>query len=145
MIDLPDNMFGFALIPRTSLRPTQQPYFATTSFTLPAQTATAFYIEDGFSIGQEWIPLGQRFSIWYAVFTISQNSLIRTAIGVESSENPDEITWLALQWGYGKTEYLSGVFFDFEQETRPIYYIANYSSNDVYVDFTVFGVVEVII
>jgi len=145
VIDLPDNVFGFALIPRTALRPNQQPYFATTTFILPAQSGATFYIEDGFSVGQEWIPLGQRFSIWYAVFTISQNSLIRTAIGVESSENPGVITWLASQWGYGKAEYLSGVFFDFEQGTRPIYYIANYSSSDVYVDFTVFGVVEVII
>jgi hypothetical protein len=145
MMDLPDNMFGFAIIPRTALRPNQSPYFASISFTLPANSATTFYIEDGFSVGEEWIPLGKRFSIWYSVFTINQNSLIRAAIGVESSSNPGNITWLALRWGYGVAEFLSGVFFDFEAGTRPVYYIANYSSSNVIVDFTVFGVVEVII
>jgi len=145
MIDLPDNMFGFALIPRTALRPNQQPYFASATFELEAYSYEEFRIEAGFAKYQPWVPLGQRFSIWYVIFSISQNSLIETAIGVESSQNPGDITWLALQWGYGKTEYLSGVFFDFEQGTRPVYYIGNYSPNKVYVDFTVFGVVEVII
>jgi hypothetical protein len=145
MIDLPDNMFGFAIIPRTALRPNQQPYFAATSFTIPALSAVVFHIEDGFSVDQAWIPTGQRFSIWYASFTINQNSLIRCLIGVESSTNPGVYTWLASKWGYGACEFLSGVFFDFESGTRPKYYIANYSNSSVDVDFTVFGVVEVII
>ena len=145
MFDLPDNMFGFALIPKTALRPNQQPYFATVMFQLAPTSATTFLIEQGFSYGEPWIPLGKRFSIWYAIFTIDQNSLIQTAIGVESQQNQGQITWLATQYGYGKAEYLSGVFFDFEANTRPVYYIANFSDSVVYVNFTVFGVVEVII
>jgi len=144
-MDLPDNMFGFAVIPRTALRPNQQPYFATDSILVGPKSYYTFLIEDGFAIGEPWVPLGKRFSIWYCAFTIPQNSLIRTAIGVQTAENPGEVTWLALQWGYGRTEYLSGIFFDFEQNTRPVYYVANYSDNAVVVDFFVFGVVEVII
>ena len=144
-MDLPDNMFGFAIIPKTALRPNQQPYFANVSFALSPLSYTIFYIEQGFSVSEQWIPLGKRFSIWYVVFSISQNSLIESRIGVESANNPGVITWLASQWGYGKTEYLSGVFFDFEQNTRPVYYIGNYASNVVYVDFVVFGIVEAII
>jgi hypothetical protein len=145
MIDLPDNLFGFAIIPKTALRPNQSTYFATLSFQLPPLSYYIFYIEQGFSVSEEWIPAGKRFSIWYANFSISQNSLIESRIGVESQSNQGNITWLARKWGYGDTDYLAGVFFDFEALTRPIYYIANYSNDTVYVDFTVFGVVEVII
>ena len=145
MIDLPDNVFGFAIIPRTALRPNQQPYWGVVYLEVPPETWYAYYIGAGFSETEEWIPLGRRFSIWYAVFTATQNSLIKTAIGVESQENPGYVTILTVQFGYGKTEYPAGVFFEFEPGTRPWYYVFNYSSNTIGVYATVFGVTEVII
>lgn len=145
MMDLPDWQYGFALIPRTALKPTQSAYFAITSFDLPPKSYYTFYIGQGFSIDNKWIPAGQKFSIWWAKFSISQNSLIRAGVGVESSDNPGYITLLALAFGYGQVEFLSGIFFDFEAGTRPVYYIANYSDNTVTVDFVVFGVTEMII
>lgn len=145
MKDLPDWQYGFALIPRTALRPNQQPYFATTTFLLPALTYTEFTIEKGFDQQHEYVTAGQRFSIWWVNFSIDQNSLIETWIGVEGPAIPIGAYRLAQAWGYGKTEYLAGIFFDFEANTRPYYGIANYSDSDVYVDFVVYGVVEVIV
>ena len=145
MIDLPDNSFGFALIPRTALRPTQSPYFATVLLTLGPYSSITFLVESGFTRDEPWVPAGHRFSIWYVIFSISQNSLIETAIGAQFQEDEGRIMWLATQLGYGKTEYLSGVFFDFEQFTRPVYHITNFSPNDIYVDFTVFGITEAVV
>lgn len=145
MRDLPDWQYGFALIPRTALRPSQQPYWAVAGFELDPYSYTTFMIEKGFDYYNEWIPTGKRFSIWWLKFSTDQNSLIETRVYVESSNNPGSLTVLAGQWGYGQTEYLSGIFFDFESGTRPIYYIANYSDSKITVDFVVFGVTEVII
>jgi len=50
MIDLPDNMFGFAIIPKTALRPNQQPYFAAATIILPAYSTITFRIGAGFCI-----------------------------------------------------------------------------------------------
>jgi len=143
--DLPDWVFGYALLPRTALRPNQSPYYATTSFTLSPEGEATFWIEAGYAIDEPWVPSGRRFSIWYACFSIDQNSLIRTIIGVTDEEAWPVVTPLATKHGYGHTEYLSGILFDFEPGTRPIYYIKNYSDATVIVDFTVFGIEEVII
>jgi len=145
MMDLPDWQFGFALIPRTALRPTQSPYWATTYVTVPANSYRLFTIGKGFSIDKEWIESGERFSIWYVIFSIDQNSLIEAGVGVEEKENPGTVNLLALRYGYGKEEIPAGIFFDFEANTRPVYYIANYSSVDVTCDFIVFGVIEKIV
>jgi len=143
--DLPDWVFGYALLPRTALRPNQSPYFATTSLTITALSSVEFTIEAGYAKNLEWIPAGRRFSIWFACFTIDQNSLIRTQIGVEEKTAPGVITALAKKFGYGQAEYLSGVLFDFEPDTRPVYTVANYSGVDVTLDFTVFGIEEVML
>ena len=145
MMDLPDWSYGFALIPRTALRPTQEPYFAFAQITVPAYSYVQFYIGEGFTIDEEWVPVGQRFSIWYACFSVNTNCLIETKIGVEQASNPGTVTILAGKWGFGEAEYLSGVFFDFEQNTRPIYYCANYSEGDITLYVTIFGVVEKIV
>jgi len=145
MMDLPDWQFGFALIPRTALRPHQEPYFAAFSATINPNSGAIFVIGKGFSVDEEWVPPGKRFSIWNAFFSIDNNSLIETRIGVEFAANPGSITWLAGKFGYGYAEYYSGIFFDYNPNSRPVYYIWNFNDVAVTLDFTIFGVVEVIV
>lgn len=144
-IDLPDWQYGFSIIPKTALKPNQSSYFATTLFQLPPKSSVIVKIGLGFTINEEWIPFGKKFSIWYVSFTADENCLIDTGIAVESQENPGQYTFLALKHGYGNAEYLSGVFFDFEQMTRPVYYVYNHSDNTITIFLTIFGVVEVIV
>ena len=144
-IDLPDFQYGFSIIPRTALKPNQSSYFATTSFQVPPNSSALIKIGLGFSISEEWIPIGKKFSIWYVSFTANDNCLLETGIAVEMKNNPGQYTFLALKHGYGIAEYLSGIFFDFEQETRPVYYVYNFSNKTITVFLTVFGVTEVII
>jgi len=140
--DMPDWYSGFALIPKTSLRPSQIPYFATVSVTVPGKSTVSFYIADGYAPDLAYVPLGSRFSIWHICFSSVQNSLAFTEIMVEKKDEPGVYTALATQYGYGKTEYPAGIYFDFDTDTRPIYRVTNYAGNTITVAMTIFGVEE---
>jgi len=144
-LDFPDWSYGTAIVPRTALRPNQIPYFATIQVIVPARTANIFYIGKGYTDELEWIPENKRFSIWYVIFTIDQNSLIDTAVGAEKKAEPGTMFWVAARHGYGHAEYPAGIYFEYDPDTRPVYYIANYSYRSVVMDLTVFGIEEVIV
>jgi len=143
--DLPDWIFGYALLPRTALRPNQEPYFMTTIIEVSAKEFVAFVIGAGYSPLYKWVPEGRRFSIWYLSYTANQNSLIEVGIKVEKKEEPGVYTGVATKFGYGEIEFLSGILCDFEYNTRPVYYIENYSDVKIRVALTLFGIEEVVL
>lgn len=145
VMDLPDWQFGFAIIPRTVLRPNQSVYWASTSVIVPPQSSVITTIGQGYTIGDPWIPEGQTFSIWYVIFSANQNSLMLTAILLEGSGSPGQYTVMGWRYGYGEAEYPAGIFYEFWPGSRPVYYVYNFADNEITVAITIFGVVEKII
>jgi len=141
-LDLPDWTLSAAIIPRTALRPTQSPYFACAIETFAPWESKRLVIEKGYSVEYEWIPSGKRFSIWYVLVSSLPNATIGLVIEVEEKAAPGTYTALAARKGYGDVEFLSGIFFDFEANTRPVYRIFNWHDESREIVLTIFGVEE---
>ena len=141
-LDLPDWLHSTAILPRTSLSPWQRAYYLAWVITVPADSWVITRPVFGFTDEWEWIPIGYKFSIWWACISTYQNSLIEGRIGAERKEAVGEYEWMARRSGYGDVTFEGGMLFDYIWDTRPVYYIANYLDGDIYVNLTVFGIIE---
>jgi hypothetical protein len=142
MVDLPDWTFASGIIPRTLYVPVQDSYFLSYSTSIPPATRKEIRILSGFGPGLPWVPIGYMFAINYAVVTADQNSLIAFDIGEENINNEGNPDWIARRFGYGSAEFLFGLNYVFFPNTRPVYAIANYLDEEVYVVIIVNGILE---
>jgi len=68
--------------------------------------------------------------------------MIEGRIGVERKEAEGEYEWMARRSGYGDVAFEGGMLFDYVSYTRPVYYVANYLDEKIYVNLVIFGIIE---